>query len=92
MDDDAIRVLLTRLSRPHGSGGEVIERAAIMAAGADSAAIVEWIVAHDGRPETQAPAASGGGLHGARLNDGDRVDASRPRRYVLPPGALSGPS
>jgi hypothetical protein len=28
MDDDAIRMLVTRLSRPHSSGGKVIERAA----------------------------------------------------------------
>jgi hypothetical protein len=83
MDDDSIRVLVRRLSRPHRSGGEVIERAAILAAGVDSAAVLEWITAHDGQPETLAPVASRRGLHGARLND------SGPRRYVLPAGALS---
>jgi hypothetical protein len=32
--DDAIRAVVTRLSRPHASGGNVIERAAILAEGA----------------------------------------------------------
>jgi hypothetical protein len=89
MDDDAIRILVTRLSRPHRSGGEVIERAAILAAGADSAAILAWIVAHDGQPETLAPAASVRGLHSARLNNSGVVDPSTPRRYVVPAGVLS---
>jgi hypothetical protein len=89
MDDDAIRILVTRLSRPHDSGGEVIESAAILAAGADSAAIVAWIAAHDGQPETLVPVASRRGLHGARQNDSGGMGPSRPRRYVLPPGVLS---
>jgi hypothetical protein len=38
--DDAIRAVVRRLSRPHASGGDVIERAAILAEGADAAAIV----------------------------------------------------
>jgi hypothetical protein len=54
VDDDAIRALVTRLARPHPSGGEVIERAAILAEGADFAAVMVWITAHDGIPETQA--------------------------------------
>ena len=57
--DDAIRSAVTRLSRPHRSGGVVIERAAILAEGADSTAIFDWILAHAGRPEaapTVAPA------------------------------------
>ena len=41
--DDEIRALLSRLSRSHPSGGTVIERAAIVAEGADSAAVVTWI-------------------------------------------------
>ena len=51
LDDDAIRALVIRLARPHGSGGEVIERAAILAEGADSAAVIAWITAHAGVPE-----------------------------------------
>ena len=54
MDDDAIRTLVIRLSRAHPSGGEVIERAAILAEGADFDAVVGWIIAHDGRPEAKA--------------------------------------
>jgi hypothetical protein len=89
MDDDAIRSLVTRLSRPHPSGGEVIERAAILAEGADSSAVLTWITDHAGEPESQAPPAPGRGLHSARLHDRGASGSSTPRRYVLPPGALS---
>jgi hypothetical protein len=85
-DDQAIRVLVQSLSRPHPSGGAVIERAAILAAGTDSTAILEWIVAHDAEPEELAPAAVTGGLHGARAG---AHRPSAPQRYVLPAGALS---
>ena len=88
--DDAIRAVVVRLSRPHASGGSVIERAAILAEGADAAAIVEWIVAHAGRPETAVPSASTRGLHGGRLASGGRATSGdAPRRYVLPVGALA---
>ena len=50
-DDKMIRDVVTRLARRHESGGTVIERAAIVAEGAESQSIVAWIVAHDGRPE-----------------------------------------
>jgi hypothetical protein len=88
MDDEAIVALVTRLARPHGSGGRVIERAAIMAAGCDSPAVIAWIIRHSGTPEPSASAGSAqGGLHGSRLTTraGDR---STPRRYVLPAGVL----
>ena len=91
MDDDAIRSVVIRLSRPHRSGGEVIERAAILAEGAHSAAILAWIAAHDGEPEALAPVASGRGLHSERLNQRGAAGSSTPRRYVLPPGVLTGP-
>jgi len=87
IDDEAIRKLLTRLSRRHQSGGTVIERAAILAEGADSRAIVEWILARDGQAESGAPAVARGGLHGARVHGG-ATDNATPRRYVLPPGVL----
>ncbi len=89
MDDDAIRLLVTRLSRPHASGGKVIGRAAILAEGADSGAIIAWISAHDGLPEELAQATTDTGLHSARLSDRARSDSAPPRRYVLPPGALN---
>lgn len=88
MDDDAIRTILTRLSRPHPSGGQVIERAAILAEGADFTAVVAWIMAHDGAPEaTVAPVVSGG-LHSSRLSEGVGAEPRTARRFVLPAGAL----
>lgn len=85
--DDAIVAVVTRLARPHGSGGKVIERAAILASGADSAAIEAWILAHDGEPEQLESARRGGGLHGDRIA-GPSEPARAPRRFLLPPGVL----
>lgn len=86
IDDDEIRDLVVRLARPHRSGGDVVERAAIMAAGPDAAAVVAWILAHGGAPEAQAAGKPSGGLHGAR-EDGRRTSA-QPSRYLLPAGTL----
>jgi hypothetical protein len=90
VDDLEIHALVTRLSRPHGSGGVVIERAAILAEGADFAAVMNWIAAHDGAPDATATAsaARGGGLHGSRMTGGDAIVSRPPLRFVLPPGAL----
>ena len=89
MDDLEITALLTRLSRPHSSGGVVIERAAILAAGADFPAVMDWITAHAGTPDTAAPEPrSGGGLHGSRITAGASTTARAPLRFVLPAGAL----
>jgi hypothetical protein len=88
MDDDAIVALVTRLARPHASGGRVIERAAIMASGSDSSAVIAWILSHSGAPETSPSAGSTRhGLHGSRLTTpvGER---SAPQRFVLPAGVL----
>lgn len=89
MDDDAIRALLVRLARPHASGGEVIERAAILAEGADFAAVMAWITAHAGIAETQAAAAPRRGLHGPRLSNSSEAEPRTPLRFVLPAGALA---
>jgi hypothetical protein len=92
LDDEAIQQLVTRLSRRHSSGGSVIERAAIMAEGAKSAAILKWITEHDWEPEEAAPASTTRGslgLHGMRQRDLERGNAPAPRRYVLRPGAGS---
>jgi hypothetical protein len=86
VDDVDIRALVVRLSRPHPSGGDVIERAAILAAGADSADIVGWITDHAGQPET-ATTKRHGGLHSARVADSAQAGGT-PLRYVLPAGAL----
>jgi hypothetical protein len=88
-DDDAIRALVIRLSRPHRSGGEVIERAAIMAAGADSAAVIAWITDHAGIPEDVIAKAPRRGLHGSRLSEGSEAQPKAPLRFVLPAGALA---
>jgi hypothetical protein len=93
LDDDAIRALVKRLSRRHSSGGEVIERAAILAEGAKSAAILAWIEEHDWVPEemvAQASPESLSGIHGmTRTGTSDRTRPRNPSRYVLAPGAGS---
>jgi hypothetical protein len=48
MEDAAIRDIVVRLSRPHLSGGKVIERAAIVAEGAAAADVVDWIIGRAG--------------------------------------------
>src|SRR3954471_1756704 len=82
-DDDAIRALVIRLARSHPSGGKVIERAALLASGADLEAVMRWIAAHAGEPETSPSAGPQHGLHGSRVEP-----VHPPRRYVLPAGAL----
>jgi hypothetical protein len=86
--EDAIRALVTRLARPHSSGGHVIERAAILAEGSSFSTAMAWIVDHGGEPEEQAAAASGG-LHGSRLNRSGGSVSPTALRFVLPRGALS---
>jgi hypothetical protein len=88
VDDDAIRSLLTRLARAHPAGGTVIERAAIVAAGADSEGVMAWILAHGGKPEAAVETANRHGLHGSRLHDSGGREARVPSRFVLPAGAL----
>ena len=88
MEDTEIADLVTRLSRPHASGGVVIERAAILAAGADFPAVIDWITAHSGAPETSVSTARRRGIHGSRMNDGDAAAARTPLRFVLPAGAV----
>ena len=79
-----VRALVQRLSRPHPSGGSVIERAAIMASGSDSRAVLDWIADHGGRPEDLAPRGGGGG---GLFADRGGPDTRKPLRYVLPPDA-----
>jgi len=89
VDDDSIRALVTRLARPDGAGGDVIERAAIFAEGPNFAAIMTWVIAHGGKPETETPTAPKGGLHGSRLMDGGEARPRTPLRFVFPAGALA---
>ena len=88
MEDDAILALVTRLSRPHASGGDVIERAAILAEGAESPAVIAWIISHDGEPESAVGAASTRGLHASGLSGGRDASSRPPLRFVLPAGTL----
>jgi hypothetical protein len=85
-DDAAIRDVVVRLARPHPSGGHVVERAAILAAGAGAADVVDWIIGHDGQGES-ASAGRTGGLHGGRLA-GTGVSEGPALRYILPADAL----
>jgi hypothetical protein len=87
VNDLEITTLIRSLSRPHPSGGVVIERAAILATGRDSPEIIDWIVSHAGAPE--APVARSRGLHGGRLNSDQNPTATKPTRFVLPAGTLS---
>jgi hypothetical protein len=89
MDDSEIRTLVARLGRPHGSGGIVVERAAILAEGADFNAVMTWITEHAGTAETRADVTPKGGLHSARADDRGARHSETPLRFVLPPGALA---
>ncbi len=89
MDDDMILALVKRLARPHASGGAVIERAAILAEGADFASVMAWIADHDGRPEASVAPASTHGLHGSRFSNTGGEQRRSPLRYVLPAGTLT---
>jgi hypothetical protein len=88
VDDQAIRSLVTRLARAHPSGGTVVERAAIVAEGADSQAVVAWIIDQGGTPEAAVPTSPRRGLHGALLHAGGGAEPRSPSRYVLPANVL----
>jgi hypothetical protein len=88
MDDQTIRTLVARLARAHPSGGSIIERAAIVAEGGDSRAVVTWIVDHGGTPEAVVATPQRRGLHGALVHAGGGSEPRVPSRYVLPAGAL----
>ena len=87
-DEDAIRKLVVRLSRPHKSGGVVIERAALLAEGSAATAAIHWIEDHDGVPERALDETASHGLHGPRFSSGISAGAGKPLRWVLPPGAV----
>jgi hypothetical protein len=89
VDDAEIRILLTRLARSHPSGGSVVERAAILAEGADFPTVMAWIVDHAGEPEATAAAAPTHGLHGSRLNRSGPAQSAKPNRFILPAGVLA---
>lgn|SRR5436309_13181013 len=87
-DEQMVRELVMRLSRQDRRGASVIERAAILAEGANTESIVTWILDHGGQPEAPASATARGGLHGGRLQGSGVNDTVAPRRYVIPPAVL----
>jgi hypothetical protein len=89
VEDEEIRTLLKRLARRHPSGGKVVERAAILAEGADFTEVMSWIEAHGGKPEVAAKVAPKGGLHGSRMGDSGSTAPPTPLRFVLPPDLLA---
>jgi hypothetical protein len=88
VDDDAIRSLVARLARPRPMGGATIERAAILAEGADFDAVMAWIMAHGGQAEAGTASAPRHGLHGSRLHASGTSSSRVPARFTLPAGAL----
>ena len=86
--DAAIQALVKRLARPHSSGGDVVERAALLASGSDFVAAMKWIDDHAGVAETAAPTAPRRGLHGTRVGLSGGTESQTPLRFVLPAGAL----
>jgi len=88
VDDEGIRALVTRLARPHRSGGYVVDRAALLADGADFAEVMAWITARGGTAEAVVSTARGG-LHEQHFDERAGAPAQAPRRFVLPPGALT---
>ena len=89
MESDAICTLVTRLARPHASGGEVVERAALLAEGGNFSEVMTWITDHGGEPEPTAMSGPAGGLHGSLEHDQRGNESRAPLRFVLPAGALA---
>jgi hypothetical protein len=91
VDDDSIREVVRRLSRP-APAGHVIERVAILAEGPNFDAIEAWILERGGQPETPVPTTAprgGGGLHADRRASLRSEPGAKISRYVLPPDALA---
>lgn len=84
---DATGELVRRLSRPHDSGGRVIERSVILAEGAESRAILGWITDHDGVADSTQASARSGGLHGGR-DTASSSPQGPARRFVVPAAAF----
>jgi hypothetical protein len=87
--DAEIRALVKRLARPHSSGGDVVERAAILASGSEFAAVMAWIADHAGVPEAMVAEPPRRGLHGALLGVSGATEPRTPLRFVLPAGTLT---
>jgi hypothetical protein len=82
-DDDATRAEVRRVARRDRSGGWLVERATLLAGGAEFGAAVAWIEAHGGVPELPAIPRLQRGLHSPRAAEG-----AAPLRFLLPADAL----
>jgi hypothetical protein len=87
--DAEIHALVKRLARPHSSGGDVVERAALLASGSDFTAVMAWIADHAGVAETMVSEPPRRGLHGPLLGLSGGADQRTPLRFVLPAGTLN---
>jgi hypothetical protein len=87
--DAEIRALVKRLARPHSSGGDVVERAALLAEGSDFGAVMAWITDHAGVAETMVSEPARRGLHGPLLGPSSGANPRTPLRFVLPAGTLT---
>jgi hypothetical protein len=87
--DVEIRALVKRLARPHCSGGDVVERAALLASGGDFEAVMAWIADHEGVAEAMASEPPRRGLHGPLVGISGPTRQRIPLRFVLPPGTLT---
>jgi hypothetical protein len=87
--DAEIQALVKRLARPHPSGGDVVERAALLASGSDFAGVLAWINEHDGVAEAMASEPPRRGLHGPRVGISSGTESRTPLRFVLPAGTLT---
>jgi NaMN:DMB phosphoribosyltransferase len=83
---DETATLVRRLARPHASGGMVIERSVILAEGANSAAILNWISEHDGVADFTVPSTRSQGLHSPSAIA--PTSATPAPRFVLPARAF----
>jgi hypothetical protein len=86
---DRLEAVVKRLARPHPSGGYVVERAALLASGADFGALIAWIDDHAGVAEAISPQPARRGLHGARVGLSGGSEPRNPLRFVLPAGSLA---
>lgn len=89
MDDAEIRTLVKRIARRSSKGGATVERATLLAEGADVREIEAWILRVGGTPETAEPA-KGAGLYADRVTEREASRTPAPLRYLLPAGALDG--
>lgn len=87
--DAEIQALVKRLARPHSSGGDVVERAALLAAGSDFPAVMAWIGDHAGVAETMVAEPPRRGLHGPLVGLSGTAEQRTPLRFVLPAGTLT---